>query len=106
VLVKLGDKDVDVSPDFKLYIATRLPNPTYPPEVTTKVAVINFAVKQQGLEGQLLAAVVRHERRDLDAQKNELVVKVRVGGLGGYRLGLGCGEGGGGQGGVSRFETL
>lgn len=77
VLVKLGDKEVDVSKDFKLYITTRLPNPTYPPEVTTRVALINFAVKQQGLEGQLLAAVVKHERPDLDAQKNELVVKVR-----------------------------
>ncbi len=76
VLVRLGDKEVDVSPDFRLYITTRLPNPTYPPEVTTKVAVINFAVKPQGLEGQLLAAVVRHERPDLDAQRNELVVKV------------------------------
>lgn len=79
VLVKLGDKEVDVSPDFRLYITTGLPNPTYPPEVTTRVALINFAVKQQGLEGQLLAAVVRHERPDLDQQKNELVVKVGAG---------------------------
>jgi dynein heavy chain len=80
LLVKLGDKEVDVSPDFRLYVTTRLPNPTYAPEVTTRVALVNFSVKQQGLEGQLLAAVVRSERPDLDAHKNELVVKVGWGG--------------------------
>jgi hypothetical protein len=37
VLIKLGDKEVDYSPDFKLYITTKLANPHYTPEVSTKV---------------------------------------------------------------------
>jgi len=41
--------------------------------------VTNFAVKEQGLEAQLLATVVKHERADLDKQKNDLVVKVSAG---------------------------
>ncbi len=41
--------------------------------------IVNFAVKEAGLEAQLLAAVVRAERPDLDRQKNELVVKVAAG---------------------------
>lgn len=70
-----------MSPEFKLYIATRLPNPDFPPSVTTRAAAVDFAVREGGLEGQLLAEVVRHERPDLDAARGELVVK--VGGLGG-----------------------
>jgi len=78
-LIKLGDKEVDFNFDFKLYITTKLPNPHYTPEISTKVAIVNFAVKQQGLEAQLLNTVVRCERPDLDRQKNELVVKVAAG---------------------------
>ena len=38
--------------------------------------IVNFAVKEQGLEAQLLNVVVKSERPDLDRQKNDLVVKV------------------------------
>ena len=41
--------------------------------------IVNFAVKQQGLEAQLLNTVVKQERADLDRQKNELVLKVAQG---------------------------
>ena len=39
--------------------------------------VINFAVKESGLEAQLLSTVVKHEKPELDKQRNDLVVKVR-----------------------------
>lgn len=78
-LIKLGDKEVDYNPEFKLYITTKLANPHYTPEISTKVMIVNFAVKEQGLEAQLLNTVVRCERPDLDKQKNELVVKVAAG---------------------------
>jgi dynein heavy chain, axonemal len=79
VLIKLGDKELDYNPDFKLYISTKLGSPTYSPEISTKVMIINFAVKEDGLEAQLLNLVVKMERPDLDKQKNELVVKVAKG---------------------------
>jgi hypothetical protein len=47
----------------------------------SQVMVINFAVKESGLEAQLLSAVVKHERPELDRQRNDLVVKVRAGGV-------------------------
>ncbi|CAD7700814.1 unnamed protein product [Ostreobium quekettii] len=78
-LIKLGDKEVDYNFDFKLYLTTKLANPHYTPEISTKVMIVNFAVKEQGLEAQLLNTVVKCERPDLDKQKNDLVVKVAQG---------------------------
>ena len=42
--------------------------------ISTKATICNFCVKQQGLEDQLLGTVVRKERPELEAQKNDLVV--------------------------------
>jgi hypothetical protein len=50
-----------------------------PPPLPTQVTIVNFAVKEQGLEAQLLNTVVKCERPDLDRQKNDLVVKVAAG---------------------------
>lgn len=44
-LIAIGDKEVDYNPDFKLYITTKLSNPHYTPEVSTKAMILNFAVK-------------------------------------------------------------
>ena len=77
--VKLGEKEVDYSPDFKLYLTSKLTNPHYTPEVSTKVTIVNFAVQEQGLEAQLRDVVVRKERPDLDRQKNDLVKRVAEG---------------------------
>ena len=77
--IKLGDKDLDYNPDFKLYITTRLGNPHYTPEISTKATIINFAVKQKGLEEQLLGTLVAKERFDLQTQKSELVLKLAEG---------------------------
>jgi dynein heavy chain len=67
--IRLGDKELDYSEDFKLYITTKLGNPHYTPEVSTKATIINFAVKRQGLEAQLLGYVVQKEQPTLESQK-------------------------------------
>lgn len=67
-MIKLGDKEVEYNTDFKFYITTKLSNPHYPPEISTKTSIVNFAVKEQGLEAQLLGAVVRKERPELEEQ--------------------------------------
>ena len=78
MMLRLGDTDVDYNEDFKFYVTTKLPNPHYPPEICVKVTVINFTVTLKGLEDQLLASIVGHERPDLEEQNNELVVQVRA----------------------------
>ena len=79
MMLRLGDTDVDYNEDFKFYVTTKLPNPHYPPEICVKVTVINFTVTLKGLEDQLLASIVGHERPDLEEQNNELVVQIADG---------------------------
>jgi dynein heavy chain len=54
LVLKLGDKEIDYNEDFKLYLTTKLGNPHYPPEVSTKTTIVNFAIKREGLEDQLV----------------------------------------------------
>ncbi|XP_051799543.1 dynein axonemal heavy chain 2 isoform X2 [Acanthochromis polyacanthus] len=79
LLLKLGDKEVEYNPDFRFYITTKLSNPHYPPEISSKTTIVNFAVKEQGLEAQLLAIVVRKERPELEEQKDSLVTSIASG---------------------------
>lgn len=51
-------------------------NPHYPPEISTKTTLVNFAVKETGLEAQLLGIVVRKERPAVEEQKDSLVVNI------------------------------
>merc|ERR1711871_1171267 len=71
--VKLGDKEVEVSPNFKLFLHTKLSNPHYPPEIQAETTLVNFTVTESGLEDQLLARVVKKERPDLEEQKAALI---------------------------------
>ncbi|XP_078020536.1 dynein axonemal heavy chain 2 [Epinephelus lanceolatus] len=79
LMLKLGDKEVEYSPEFRFYITTKLSNPHYTPEISTKTTIVNFAVKEQGLEAQLLGIVVRKERPELEEQKDSLVISIASG---------------------------
>jgi len=71
--VKVGDKEVEYHPNFKLILHTKLANPHYPPEVQAECTLINFMVTEDGLEDQLLAKVVTKERPDLEEEKSVLI---------------------------------
>ncbi|KAK3546101.1 hypothetical protein QTP70_022875 [Hemibagrus guttatus] len=79
LLMKLGDKEVEYNPEFRFYITTKLSNPNYTPEISSKTTIVNFAVKEQGLEAQLLGIVVRKERPELEEQKDSLVINIASG---------------------------
>lgn len=72
LLVKLGAEEVEVAPGFKLYLQTKLINPHYKPETAAQCTIINFIVTESGLEDQLLAMVVRVEKPELEAKKENL----------------------------------
>ncbi|EHB12979.1 Dynein heavy chain 1, axonemal [Heterocephalus glaber] len=73
-VLKLGDTAIPYHEDFRMYITTRLPNPHYTPEISTKLTLINFTLSPSGLEDQLLGQVVAEERPDLEEAKNQLII--------------------------------
>ncbi|NXJ94967.1 DYH17 protein, partial [Corythaixoides concolor] len=70
--IRIGDKDVEYHPRFRLILHTKYSNPHYKPEVQAQCTLINFLVTREGLEDQLLAAVVAKERPDLETLKANL----------------------------------
>jgi dynein heavy chain len=54
-------------------LQTKLSNPHYKPEIAAQTTLVNFCVTEKGLEDQLLALVVDHERPDLQKQAGALV---------------------------------
>lgn len=74
--IKLGDREVEYNSNFRFYMTTKLSNPNYSPEVSSKANIINFAVKEQGLEAQLLGIVVRNEKAELEEEKDRLVLSI------------------------------
>lgn len=74
-VIKIGDKEIDYDPKFKLILQTKLANPHYKPEMQAQATLINFTVTRDGLEEQLLAEVVKAERPDLEQLKSELTTQ-------------------------------
>lgn len=53
-----GDQPIEVHPDFKMYLTTKLQNPKYSPETHAKLQIINFSISVDALEQQILSDVI------------------------------------------------
>jgi len=53
-----------------------MPNPHYTPEISSKVAIVNFTVKESGLEEQCVGIVVSNVNKQLEKSKNEVIEKI------------------------------
>lgn len=46
--VKFGDKEIDIHENLRIYITTKLPNPSYSPEIFARTSIIDFTVTMKG----------------------------------------------------------
>lgn len=47
--IKIGEKDMDFNPCFRLILHTKMANPHYKPEMQAQTILINFTVTKDGL---------------------------------------------------------
>lgn len=73
VLIQLGKQEIDFSPAFKLYLSTRDPSATFPPDICSRTTFVNFTVTQSSLQSQSLNEVLKSERPDVDQRRMNLV---------------------------------
>lgn len=70
---------IDYNNNFRFFMCTKLPNPHYLPDVSIKVTLVNFTVTMDGLEDQMLGEVVSIEKRELEEEKNEIIMNIADG---------------------------
>ena len=73
--IRLGDSTIEYDKNFRLYITTKLRNPHYPPELCVKVNLLNFMATADGLQDQMLGRVVAMEQKELELQRQSLIVQ-------------------------------
>ena len=70
------EKPIQYINTFKLFMTSKMANPHYLPEISIKVTLINFTVTRKGLEDQLLVEVVKHEKPELEAQRDNTMLSI------------------------------
>jgi dynein heavy chain len=50
LLVLGADKEIKYDENFRFYLTTKMANPKYKAEISTRSTVVNFTVKEEGLE--------------------------------------------------------
>jgi dynein heavy chain len=71
--IKFGEEVIDYADDFRLYMTSKLSNPHYLPDLTTKVTIINFMITNEILRDQLLNLVVKMEDEVLEEERVKLI---------------------------------
>ncbi len=73
VLITLGDKEIDFSPSFVIFLTTRDPSSHFTPDLCSRVTFVNFTVTPSSLTSQCLSKILKAERKDIDTKRNDLL---------------------------------
>ena len=60
--VCLGDKIIEWDDGFRLFLCSKARSPKFPPEIISKINLINYSITKDGVRDQLLNIVVNNER--------------------------------------------
>ena len=56
-MITLGDKEIDFSPAFTIFLATRDPTVHFTPDLCSRVTFVNFTITHSSLTSQCLGKV-------------------------------------------------
>lgn len=66
----MGDKWVEYTEGFKLYLCTRDDSIHFDEVTKGWVGLVNFTVTKSGLEGKLLSIIINKEKPDIEEKKS------------------------------------
>jgi dynein heavy chain 1 len=69
-LVRIGNREVDLSPSFNLFLVTRDPGARFSPDLSSRVTFVNFSLTPGSLVNQSLATVLRAERPEMEERRS------------------------------------
>ncbi|BGP05267.1 dynein heavy chain [Rhodotorula toruloides] len=73
VLIRLGNQDIDFSPSFTMFLATRDPSVEFAADLNSRVTMVNFSITRASLQTQSLAQVLKVERSEIDRKRSDLL---------------------------------
>lgn len=73
VLIRLGSQDIDFSPSFTMFLATRDPSVEFSPDICSRVTFVNFTMTRSSLQSQSLDQALKVERPDTDRKRTDLM---------------------------------
>ncbi|CCW70907.1 unnamed protein product [Phytomonas sp. Hart1] len=71
-IIRINGEEMTYNDKFTMFMATKLPNPNFTPELFAKCLVIDFTVTMEGLEQQLLSHVIGREKAELNEESAKL----------------------------------
>jgi len=73
VVIRLGSRDIDFSPTFRLFLLSRNPSIYLPPEICSRLTLINFNVTRSSLKNEILDRTLESERPDISQKRQDLL---------------------------------
>jgi dynein heavy chain 1 len=71
-LCQLGNKEIDCSPKFRLFLTTTNPTLCFSPDISSRVTFVNFTITPTSLQIQCLDHILHSERPDIEEKRNNL----------------------------------
>ncbi|SCU69962.1 Cytoplasmic dynein 2 heavy chain (DYNC2H1), putative [Trypanosoma equiperdum] len=72
LIIRVNGEEMSYNENFSFFLTTKLPNPSFTPEMFAKSLVIDFTVTMEGLEQQLLSHVIGREKGELNEESAKL----------------------------------